>query len=311
MTLQELRYLVALAETKHFGQAAQRCHVSQPTLSTQLKKLEDHLGITLFDRSLKRIHPTPVGREIVKSAQLILHEAERIRELSKYGQDSMALTLHVGIIPTLGPYYLPHVLSTARKLHPKLKLLLHEVTTAPMLDQLHEGKLAAGLLALPVDEEGLMVAPLFVEPFVAAVPSTHPLAKKAKVSLDALSQENLLLLEEGHCLREQALAVCGGQGNKNEEVRATSLETLRQMVGLGIGVTLLPILAGASGMKVPRDGTIIRPLSRPGAGRTVALVWRKRSPYFQTLKNITHMLSTDLPEGVSAVSRSEKKRRAP
>ena len=310
MTLQELRYLVALAETKHFGQAAERCHVSQSTLSTQLKKLEDHLGITLFDRSLKRIYPTPIGREIVKSAQLILHEADRIRELSKYGQDPMALTLHVGIIPTLGPYYLPHVLSAAQKLHPQLKLLLHEVTTAPLLAQLHEGKLAAGVLALPIDEEGLIIAPLFVEPFVAAVPGTHSLAKKSRVSLDALSRENLLLLEEGHCLREQALAVCGGHGNKNEEVRATSLETLRQMVGLGIGVTLLPILAAASGIKVPRDSIAIRPLSRPGAGRTIALVWRKRTPYFQTLKNITQMLSTGLPEGVSAVSRAEKKRRA-
>lgn len=310
MTLQELRYLVALAETRHFGQAAERCHVSQSTLSTQLKKLEDYLGITLFDRSLKRIHPTPIGREIVESARVILTEADRIRELSKYGQDPMELTLHVGIIPTLGPYYLPHVLSAARNLYPKLKLLLHEITTAPLLAQLHEGKLAAGLLALPIDEEGLMVAPLFVEPFVAAVPGSHPLAKKAKISLNALGQENLLLLEEGHCLREQALAVCGSHRNKNEEVRATSLETLRQMVGLGAGVTLLPTLAGASGIKMPRDGIAIRPLARPGAGRTIALIWRKRTPYFQTLKNVAHMLSTDLPEGVYAVGRSEKKRRA-
>lgn len=301
MTLQELRYLVALAETRHFGLAAERCHVSQSTLSTQLKKLEDYLGITLFDRSLKRIHPTPIGREIVESARVILSEADRIRELSKYGQDPMELTLHVGIIPTLGPYYLPHVLSAARKHYPKLKLLLHEITTAPLLAQLREGKLDAGLLALPIDEEGLMLAPLFIEPFVAAVPGSHPLAKKAKISLDALGQENLLLLEEGHCLREQALAVCGSHGNKNEEVRATSLETLRQMVGQGAGVTLLPILAGASGIKMPRDGITIRPLSRPGAGRTIALVWRKRTPYFQTLKNVAHMLSTDLPEGVGAV----------
>lgn len=301
MTLQELRYLVALAETKHFGQAAERCHVSQSTLSTQLKKLEDYLGITLFDRSLKRIHPTPIGREIVESARVILSEADRIRELSKYGQDPMELTLHVGIIPTLGPYYLPHVLSAARKLYPKLKLLLHEITTAPLLAQLHEGKLAAGLLALPIDEEGLIVAPLFIEPFVAAVPGSHPLAKKAKISLGALGQENLLLLEEGHCLREQALAVCGSHRNKNEEVRATSLETLRQMVGLGAGVTLLPALAGASGIKMPHDGIAIRQLSKPGAGRTIALVWRKRTPYFQTLKNVAHMLSTNLPEGVGEV----------
>jgi len=308
MTLQELRYLVALADTGHFGQAAERCHVSQSTLSTQLKKLEEYLGITVFDRSLKRIHPTPIGREIVESARLILHEADRIRELAKYGQDPMALTLHVGVIPTLGPYYLPHVLPTVHAAYPKLKLLLREVTTALMLAQLHDGKLAAGLLALPIEEEGLNVVPLFIEPFLAALPSAHPLTKKAKVSIDALSRENLLLLEEGHCLRDQALAVCGLEGRASEEVRATSLETLRMMVGMGVGVTLLPHLASASSAKILRDGVAIRPLAAPGAGRTIALVWRKRTPYFETLKNIAHTLSTHLPAGVVAVAERKKKR---
>ena len=308
MTLQELRYLIALADTGHFGQAAEHCHVSQSTLSTQLKKLEDYLGITLFDRSLKRIHPTPIGREIVESARLILNEADRIRELAKYGQDPMALTLHLGIIPTLGPYYLPHVLPTLHQRYPKLKLLLREVTTAQMLAQLHEGKLAAGLLALPIDEEGFSVVPLFIEPFLAALPSAHPLAKKTKISIDALSRENLLLLEEGHCLRDQALAVCGLEGRASEEVRATSLETLRQMVGIGIGVTLLPWLACASGAKSSRDGVTIRPLAGPGTGRTIALVWRKRTPYFETLNNIAQTLSTHLPPGVIAVSARKKKR---
>lgn len=304
MTLQELRYLVALADSGHFGQAAERCHVSQSTLSTQLKKLEDYLGITLFDRSLKRVIPTPIGREIVDSARLMLNEADRIRELAKHGQDPMALTLHLGIIPTLGPYYLPHVLPTLHQRYPKLKLLLHEITTAQMLAQLHEGKLAAGLLALPIDEEGLSVAPLFIEPFLAALPNTHPLAKKTKVSLDALSQENLLLLEEGHCLRDQALAVCGLAGRASEEVRATSLETLRQMVGMGIGVTLLPLLACAG---TKRSGVVIRPLAGPGTGRTIALVWRKRTPYFETLNNLAQTLSTHLPPDLIAISARKKK----
>ena len=304
MTLQELRYLVALADSGHFGQAAERCNVSQSTLSTQLKKLEDYLGITLFDRSLKRVIPTPIGREIVDSARLMLNEADRIRELAKHGQDPMALTLHLGIIPTLGPYYLPHVLPTLHQRYPKLKLLLHEITTAQMLAQLHEGKLAAGLLALPIDEEGLSVAPLFIEPFLAALPNTHPLAKKTKVSLDALSQENLLLLEEGHCLRDQALAVCGLAGRASEEVRATSLETLRQMVGMGIGVTLLPLLACAG---TKRSGVTIRPLAGPGTGRTIALVWRKRTPYFETLNNLAQTLSTHLPPDLIAISARKKK----
>lgn len=308
MTLQELRYLIALTDTGHFGQAAERCHVSQSTLSTQIKKLEDYLGITVFDRSLKRIHPTPIGREIVESARLILSEADRIRELAKYGQDPMALTLHLGIIPTLGPYYLPHVLPTLHQRYPKLKLLLREITTAQMLVQLHEGKLAAGLLALPIDEEGLSVAPLFIEPFLAALPSAHPLAKKTKISIDALSRENLLLLEEGHCLRDQALAVCGLEGRASEEVRATSLETLRQMVGIGIGVTLLPWLACAPDSKSSRDGVAIRPLAGPGTGRTIALVWRKRTPYVETLNHIAQTLSTHLPLGVIAVSARKKKR---
>jgi len=308
MTLQELRYLIALADTGHFGQAAERCHVSQSTLSTQLKKLEDYLGITVFDRSLKRIRPTPIGREIVDSARLILNETDRIRELAKYGQDPMALTLHLGIIPTLGPYYLPHVLPTLHQRYAKLKLLLREVITAQMLVQLHEGKLAAALLALPIDEEGLSVVPLFIEPFLAALPSAHPLAQKNKVSIDALSRENLLLLEEGHCLRDQALAVCGLEGRASEEVRATSLETLRQMVGIGIGVTLLPWLACAPGSKSSRDGVAIRPLTGPGTGRTIALVWRKRTPYFETLNNIAQTLSTHLPAGVTAVSARKKKR---
>ncbi len=295
MTLQELRYLVALAEAGHFGQAAEACFVSQSTLSTGLKKLEDTLGTTLFDRSLKRITPTPIGREIVESARLILQEAERIRELAKYAEDPMDRTVQIGVIPTLGPYYLPHALLQVRAAYPKLRLLLREVTTPQLLAQLHEGKLDAGLLALPVDEDGLTVAPLFTEPFLAALPAGHALAKKAKVGLDELSQANLLLLEEGHCLRDQALAVCGLQGLASEEVRATSLETLRQMVAMGIGVTLLPQLACATPAQA---GIVIRPLAAKGAGRVIALVWRKRTPYLDTMTRLVQTLRQHLPAGV-------------
>lgn len=295
MTLQELRYLVALAETGHFGQAAEACFVSQSTLSTGLKKLEDYLGITLFDRSLKRVTPTPVGREIVESARLVLQEADRIRQLAKYAEDPMDRTVQIGVIPTLGPYYLPHAMLRVREAYPKLRLLLREVMTPHLLAQLHEGRLDAGLLALPIDEEGLTVAPLFAEPFLAAVPAEHKLAKKAKIGLDELSRANLLLLEEGHCLRDQALAVCGLQGLASEEVRATSLETLRQMVAMDIGVTLLPRLACA-GPALP--GIAIKPLADKGAGRVIALVWRKRTPYLDTMTRLTQTLARNLPEGV-------------
>lgn len=300
MTLQELRYAVALADLGHFGQAAEACFVSQSTLSTGLKKLEEFLGITLFDRSLKRVTPTPIGREIIESARLILQEAERIRELARLSQDPMDRTLQLGVIPTLGPYYLPHALTIVHRLHPKLRLLLREVLTPHLLADLAEGKLDAGLLALPVDDASLEVVPLFVEPFLAAVPAEHPLAKEKAIEVEALAAAGLLLLEEGHCLRDQALEACRLDGLRNEEIRATSLETLRQMVGMGLGVTLIPALAGES-PKPTRRQVVLRPLAGAGAARTIGLVWRRRSPVAQTLTQLARTLADYLPEGVLPV----------
>ncbi len=300
MTLQELRYAVALADMGHFGQAAEACFVSQSTLSTGLKKLEEFLGITLFDRSLKRVTPTPIGREIIESARLILQEAERIRELARLSQDPMDRTLQLGVIPTLGPYYLPHALTIVHRLHPKLRLLLREVLTPNLLEDLAEGRLDAGLLAVPVEDPGLEVVPLFVEPFLAAVPAEHPLARKKAIEVEALAAAGLLLLEEGHCLRDQALEACHLEGPRNEEIRATSLETLRQMVGMGLGVTLIPALAGES-PKPTRRQVVLRPLAGAGAARTIGLVWRRRSPAAQTLRQLARTLTDYLPEGVRPV----------
>ncbi|MFN3595048.1 MAG: LysR substrate-binding domain-containing protein [Thiobacillaceae bacterium] len=300
MTLQELRYAVALADLGHFGQAAEACFVSQSTLSTGLKKLEEFLGITLFDRSLKRVTPTPIGREIIESARLILQEAERIRELARLSQDPMDRTLQLGVIPTLGPYYLPHALTIVHRLHPRLRLLLREVLTPHLLADLAEGRLDAGLLALPVEDASLEVVPLFVEPFLAAVPAEHPLAKEKAIEVEALAAAGLLLLEEGHCLREQALEACRLEGLRNEEIRATSLETLRQMVGMGLGVTLIPALAGES-PKPTRRQVVLRPLAGAGAARTIGLVWRRRSPATQTLTRLARTLADYLPEGVRPV----------
>lgn len=300
MTLQELRYVVALADLGHFGHAAEACFVSQSTLSTGLKKLEAFLGITLFDRSLKRVTPTPIGREIVESARLILQEADRIRELARLGQDPMDRTVQLGVIPTLGPYYLPHALSMVHKLHPRLRLLLREVMTPQLLDDLAEGKLDAGLLALPIDDPAMEVAPLFVEPFLAAVPATHELARMKEIPVDELARAGLLLLEEGHCLRDQALDACRLEGLRSEEIRATSLETLRQMVGMGLGVTLMPALAGA-GPKPTRRQVVLKPLAGEGASRTIGLVWRRRSPAAQTMVALARTLADYLPEGVLPV----------
>ncbi|HRH80101.1 MAG TPA: LysR substrate-binding domain-containing protein [Thiobacillaceae bacterium] len=290
MTLQELRYLVALADSGHFGQAAEACFVSQSTLSTGLKKLEDFLGVTLFDRSLKRVTPTPIGREIVESARRIVEEAGRIRELAGYAKDPMDRTVHLGVIPTLGPYYLPHVLTLVHQAHPKLRLLLREEMTPHMLTHLAEGKLDAGLLALPVNDPGLEVVPLFVEPFLAAVPAEHPLAKAKSVKMDDLVQAGLLLLEEGHCLRDQALEACHLEGLKSEEIRATSLETLRQMVAMGLGVTLIPSLAGA-GTSPAGQQVVLKSVAKPGASRTIGLVWRRRSPLAYTLARLAETLA--------------------
>lgn len=294
MTLQELRYLVALADTGHFGQAAEACFVSQSTLSTGVKKLEEFLGVVLFDRSLKRVMPTPIGHEIVESARRVVEEAARIRELASYAKDPMDRTVHLGVIPTLGPYYLPHVLTLVRERHPKLRLLLREEMTPHMLAHLAEGKLDAGLLALPINDPTLETVPLFVEPFLAAVPAGHALARAGSVSLDELVGAGLLLLEEGHCLRDQALEACHLEGLRNEEIRATSLETLRQMVAMELGVTLIPALAGATRPMVG-DSITLKPIAPPGASRTVGLVWRRRSPLAHTLRRLAETLAAGLP----------------
>lgn len=297
MTLQELRYLVALADSGHFGQAAEACFVSQSTLSTGLKKLEDYLGVIVFDRSLKRISPTPIGREIVESARRIIDETTRIRELASYAQDPMDRTLHLGVIPTLGPYYLPHVLTRVREAHPKLRLLLREEMTPHMLAHLAEGKLDAGLLALPIEDGSLDVIPLFEEPFLAAVPATHKLAKSNSINIDELAAAGLMLLEEGHCLRDQALAACHLQTLKSEEIRATSLETLRQMVAMQLGVTLIPLLAGA-GANTTGDQVALKPISKPGASRVIGLVWRRRSAMATSIERLAETLQAKLPIGV-------------
>jgi len=299
MTLQELRYIVALADTGHFGQAAEACHVTQSTLSTQLKKLEDYLGLTLFDRSLKRVTPTPTGRAIVASARIIVEEAERIRTLARQsGEDIMACTLNLGVIPTVGPYYLPHALLTVHKVFPQLKLMLREEITPTLLTSLREGRFNAALLALPVDEENLEVFPLFREPFVVALPAGHPLVARDQLKLKDLDGENLLLLEEGHCLRDQALDLCGSRVGKTDEVQATSLEMLRQMVGMNLGITLLPQLAAENAPRGEKRLLALRPFAAPAPTRTVGLVWRRRSPRSETLLRLAQQLVAELPAGV-------------
>jgi LysR family hydrogen peroxide-inducible transcriptional activator len=301
MTLQELKYLIALADYGHFGKAADACFITQSTLSTQIKKLEDFLGVTLFDRSLRRVTPTPIGVEILSSARLIMEEAEHIRARAKLTQNPMERTLNLGIIPTLGPYYLPQALTLVHAQHPNLRLLLREELTPKILEHLENGKLDAALIALPIFDTNLRIEPLFYESFFAALPAGHRLAHKTTLSVGDLENEKLLLLDEGHCLRDQALEVCGTGSRGREEVRATSLETLRQMVSMGLGLTLLPALAVDAGLRTGAASLVSRPFKTPAPGRTIALIWRKRAPLPQTFKQLAATLKAHLPPEVQPV----------
>jgi LysR family hydrogen peroxide-inducible transcriptional activator len=305
MTLQELRYLIALADKGHFVRAAESCHVGQSTLSTQLKKLEDYLGVPLFERNKHRLMPTPVGAQIIERARVALEVVDEIRELARGCHDPMNGPLRVGVIPTLGPYLVPYVLPTIRELFPKLHLFLREDLTANLLERLRHGGLDALLLALPVPGEDLEMLELFHEPFLVAVPAGHSLEQKRRVTENDLLNQSVLLLEEGHCMRDQALAICGSASSaEREEFKATSLETLRQMVAAGVGCTLLPALAAVPGVGSVRNGLVqIRPFVPPVPTRTIGIVWRHRYPREATVKQLAEVILNHLPSAVQVMPR--------
>ena len=305
MTLQELRYLIALADKGHFVRAAESCHVGQSTLSTQLKKLEDYLGVPLFERNKHRVMPTPVGGEIIKRARVALDVVDEIRELARGCHDPMNGPLRLGVIPTLGPYLVPYILPTIRELFPKLRLFLREDLTVNLLERLRHGALDALVLALPVPGEDLEMLGLFHEPFLVALPTGHALEKKRRISEKDLLDQSVLLLEEGHCMREQALAICGStSSDEREEFKATSLETLRQMVAAGAGCTLLPALAAMPGVGSVKNGLVqIRPFVAPAPTRTIGIVWRHRYPREATVKQLVEVILNHLPSAVQVIPR--------
>jgi len=299
LTLQELRYLVAVAEEQHFGRAAELCHVSQPTLSTQLRKLEDQLNVTLFDRSQPQVAPTPVGREIITQARLVLAEAHKIQTIALCRLDPMQGTLRVGVIPTLGPYLMPHLLPPIRAAYPKLRLFLREDLTEHLLRQLRSGELDVLLIALPVRHEGFDTLVLFTEPFWVALPVGHPLTECDQIRESDLNDYGVLLLEEGHCLRDQALAICESP-RVIEEFTASSLETLRQMVAAGIGLTLLPELAiQLDQVAAYRQLIEIRPFTPPAPSRAIGLVWRRQFARQATINGLAGVIQKHLPPGLS------------
>ena len=269
----DLQYLVALAETGHFGRAAEACFVSQPTLSAQIKKLEETLGVQLVERG-RPATLTAVGAEIAARALRVLAEADEIGATARLNQDPLAGRIDLGLIPTLGPYLLPHLIGALRARLPRLELRLHERQTAQLLENLRDGALDVAILALPIDEPGLETAPLFEEPFVLAVPPDHALAGARQATLEQLGGADLMLLDEGHCLRDQALDVCRAAGaHEQAGFRATSLETLLNMVAAGGGITLLPQLAV---LGAPADGAIsLRRFAAPAPHRLIGAVGRR------------------------------------
>jgi len=277
MTLSELRYLVAVADLRHFSRAAERCHITQPTLSVQLRKLEEFLGVTLFERGRRSVTITPVGERIVTHARRILEEADQISELARQDKGVLASPLRLGVIPTLGPYLLPLFLRPLHEKYPDLRLILREDLTDHLLAALATHELDALLLALPSDGQNRRVMALFDEPFWFACPQDHPLAARADIDEADLAGQKLLLLDEGHCLRDQALAICGDQARETawsaEDVRATSLETICELVAAGLGCTVLPALAVRR--LAPEGSRIaVRPLRGGLAHRRIGLMWR-------------------------------------
>lgn len=292
MNLRDLKYLVAVAEHRHFGRAAQACFVSQPTLSTQLKKLEEELHVTLVERGHRQVMLTPVGESIVRQAQRVLREVNQLVHLAEEHADPFGGELRLGVIPTVAPYLLPKILGQIRKALPKLKIQLTEGQTAVIARMLRDGELEALIVALPLDEENVVQRKLYREPFFFAAARSHPKAKRKSVTLEDLDHEQVLLLEDGHCLRDQALEVCNSHNAvENTNFRATSLETLRQMVAADVGITLMPALAvpGRAG-----GGVCYLPFRGKVPHRDIGLCWRKSTSREALLEKLAAVLEASL-----------------
>lgn len=275
MNIRDMEYLVALEETQNFRKAAERCHVSQPTLSTQIKKMEETLEVVLIERGNRHCLITPAGKQIVDKARKILMEMSAIQQIANRHADPFQGTLKLGMIPTVAPYLVPLIIPVLHQNYPNLDLNLTEVKTEVMVRQIQQGNLELGILAVPADVQGLEQIELYEESFFLAVHQDNPLAKLEVVELDKLEGQRLLLLEEGHCLRGQALAVCYSSGAREiEEFRGTSLETVKSLVSIGYGCTLLPELVVRQLIDNANDGIVTVPFREPVPARRIALIYR-------------------------------------
>lgn len=284
MTLTELKYIVAVARERHFGRAADACYVSQPTLSVAIRKLEDELGVTLFERGGNEITVTPIGQRIIIQAQRVLEETANLREIARQGHDPLAGQLRVGVIYTIGPYLLPRLVPAQIEITPQMPLILQENFTSRLLELLRQGEIDCAIMALPFPDAGLEVYPLYDEPFVVAVPRKHPWAGRTSISSAELKNETMLLLGTGHCFRDQVLEVCpelarfsASSDGIQRSFEGSSLETIRHMVAAGIGITVLPVSSlPTSG--APDDLLAYIPFTKPVPDRRVVMAWRKSFP---------------------------------
>lgn len=294
MTLTELRYLVALAREHHFGRAAEACHATQPTVSVAIRKLEEELGVRLFERGTAEVRLTEIGERVVGQAQRVLEQAAGIREIARQGRDPLVGPLRLGAIYTVGPYLLPALVRQLQQDAPQMPLFLAENFTVRLIEMLRNGEIDAAVLALPLPEAGLAIRPLYDEPFVAAVPRNHPWARRKAVAMAELAGQTTLLLGSGHCFRDQVLAACpelerGTADGMRRLLEGSSLETIRQMVASGIGVTALP---QTSVPERPVRGSLLAyvPFSAPVPQRRVVLAWRKSFPRTGAIEALYHAI---------------------
>lgn len=301
MNLRDLKYIIAVAETHHFGRAANRCFVSQPTLSGQIKKLEVELGVAIFERTNRSVEITPVGESILDHARQIIEQADVIQQLAIAHQDPLSGPLRIGAIPTLSPYLIPLILMPLIKRYPQMQLVLSEEMTDVLLQRLHKHEIDAALLSTEVDEQEYDILPLFDEPFWLAYPRDHPFYHKERISRADLEDTELLLLSEGHCLAKQAMDVCHLHERKAQgamaDLRASSLETLLQLVSVGLGSTLVPALA-MRGAWTSGSGIVATQLELKDAFRRVSLVFRKSYPRKEALHAFSAVIFDNLPNTV-------------
>ncbi len=287
MNLRDLSYLVAVADLRSFIQAAQQCCISQPTLSTQIKKMEDALGVKVFERSNKRVLPTELGEQIIASARRVLLEVDHIKEIAKNAQNPLSGNFRLGAFPTLSTYVFPELVTRIKQSLPELRLILIEEKTDLLIAQLKQGKIDAALIALPIKEDLLATKILFDDDFKLAVANNNPLAKKKCIKPSDLLDQQILLLDEGHCLRGQALQICQLNGiDEQQDVRATGLETLRQMVRAGTGITFMPQIA----INKVEQGISYIPFTSPAPKRSIALVWRKTSTRLILMEQLVELI---------------------